>query len=564
MRLILALLFNLAVLLWRLLGLPARLIRARRRPQFIRFVLRGDPPYRQALRRRWFERRDPAQVRTVEELGRQIEVIARDRRVRGALFVVDRLEVSPAKADSIAALFRQLQASRKEVIGYALRAGNADYELLCATDRILFAPPGRLDLIGFAAEATALGAWLQRLGVTAQFVRRGTYKTAPELFTESRVTEVQHQTIEQLLDQRFSRLLETVSKGRRIGLDEARRKIDAGPYSARRALAEGLCDALCSEADLASFLRGPKEPAKGRPADLDHTIGSFAAYTRASFGWPSLKELRPRPRVAVVPVSGIIAEGEGGKAPFGPEFAGSESITSALRAAAHDSSSRGILLYVDSPGGSALASEIILDEVRRAAKKKPVVAYFDRVAASGGYMAALGAQEIWGAPNAITGSIGVFGGKFELSGLLKRLGIERAVVTRGENSALFSPSRPFTEHERRSLEIEIEDAYQDFLALVAAARGRTKDEIHARGEGRVYSGAQAQEVGLIDRTGSFDQACRRALELADVPAEQFQVHLFRAGKRRIPGLGVFRQLLAERLFALWVDRVEPWSGWGAP
>jgi protease-4 len=555
MRLIFALLFNLAALVLFVLSLPFRWIRARHRPLYVRFVLRRDPPYRQAMRRRWFERHDPAQVRTVEDLSRQIELIAKDRRVRGAVFVLDQLEVSSAKSDAIAALFRQLQASGKHVVAYALRAGNAEYELMCAADRIVFAPPGRLDLIGFAAEATALAPWLHRLGISAQLIRRGRYKTAPEMFTEPWVSEVQSQTIEQLLDQRYLRLVEAVRNGRRISSEEARRKIDAGPYSARRALSQGLCDALCSEHDLASLLSGSgQEGEEGK--NSEGGIGSFAAYSRGLVVLPPLKRLKRHPRVALVPVSGIIAEGEGGRPPLGPEVAGSEGVASAIRSAVHDSSSRSILLFVNSPGGSALASELILDEVRRAAKKKPVVAYFDRVAASGGYMAALGAQEIWGAPEAIAGSIGVFGGKFEFSELFARLGIDRRVITRGENSALFSPSRPFTEPERRSLEVEIEDSYQDFLGMVASARGRSKEEIHERAEGRVYSGSQAREAGLIDRTGGFDEACRRSLELAKIPAERFEVRLFRGGKRRVPGFGFLRQLSSERLFALWIDGVE--------
>jgi protease-4 len=231
-------------------------------------------------------------------------------------------------------------------------------------------------------------------------------------------------------------------------------------------------------------------------------------------------------------------------------------VVAAVRSARRDRRTAAIVLYVNSPGGSALASELILDEVRRAAKKKPVIAYFDRVAASGGYMAALGASEIWAAPGAIAGSIGVFGGKFELSGLLDRLGLRRMVITRGDNAGMFSLSRPFTPHERATIELEIEEAYQDFLEQVARARGKTKEEIHARGEGRVYSGDEALKAGLIDRTGGFEEACRRALELARSPSERFEVLIHPTARRRLAMLGWLREAQAARIFALWLPGLE--------
>ncbi|HXN42051.1 MAG TPA: S49 family peptidase, partial [Myxococcaceae bacterium] len=263
MRILVALLLNLLLLIKALLALPFRLLRRRQGP-YVRFALRGDPPYRELARRRWriFAKRDPAEVRSLDELRRQLLALSKDARVRGAVFFVEHLQMTQAKADAIAALFAELRAAGKEVIGYALHAGNAEYEVLCAADRIILAPPGRLDLTGFAAEATAIKTALDRAGIGAQFVRRGEYKTAPELFTDAQISEIHRQTVEHLLDLRFQDLLLRISRGRRIGLEEAKRKVDRGPYSAKRAQAEGLCDALCSAPDLASFL----SPAAGKGA----------------------------------------------------------------------------------------------------------------------------------------------------------------------------------------------------------------------------------------------------------------------------------------------------------
>ncbi len=561
MRILVALLLNLLLLVKALLALPFRLLRRRQAP-FVRFALRGDPPYREWAHRRWriFSKRDPAEVRSLDELRRQLSALSKDARVQGAVFFVEHLQITQAKADAIAALFAELRAAGKEAIGYALHAGNSEYEVLCAADRIILAPPGRLDLTGFAAGATAIKTALDRAGIGARFVRRGEYKTAPELFTDAQISEIHRQTVEHLLDLRFQDLLLRISRGRRIGLEEAKRKVDRGPYTAKRARAEGLCDGLCSALDLASFL-SPSADKQAAEESSEDELPDWDDY-QSSLPWPGIawRRLKRRPRLSLVPLQGLIAEGEGGRAPVGPEIAGSEGVVAAVRSARRDRRTKAILLYVNSPGGSALASELILDEVRRAAKKKPVVAYFDKVAASGGYMAALGANEIWAAPGAIAGSIGVFGGKFELSGLFERLGITRMVLTRGDHAGMSSLSRPFTPKERAAIELEIEETYQDFLEQVAGARGKTKEEIHARAEGRVYSGDEALNAGLIDRTGSFEDACRRALELAKSPAGRFEVVIHRAPRRRIPLLGLMREAQMTGVFALWLPGLESVAG----
>ncbi len=561
MRILFALIQNLLLVVLASLGLPFRWLKSRRCPSHVRFVLRGDPPYRALAQWRWwpFAKRDSAEVRSLFALREQLAILAKDPRVRGAVFHVDRLQLTPAKTDAIAELFQAFRAKGKEVIGYARHAGNSEYEVLCAADRILLSPAGRLELAGYAAAATALSAGLERLGISAQLVRRGDYKTTPEIFTHAEISPIHRQTVEHLLDLRFQSLLARISRGRRLTAEQARRKVDQGPYSAKRALAEGLCDGLSREEDLAAFLGMGNKRRRGPSAE--EPVPHFASYRRALVFAPvNFRPLARPPRLAVVPVQGLIAEGEGGRLPVGPEIAGSEGVVGALRAARRDHRTTALLLYVNSPGGSALASELILDEVRRTAKAKPVVAYFDRVAASGGYMAALGATEIWGAPEALAGSIGVFGGKFEMSRLLDRLGVRRELITRGDNAALSSPSRPFTEIERRTMELEIEEAYQDFLERVSVARGKSKEEIHARAEGRVYSGSEALQAGLIDRIGEFEQACRRALELAKAPGDRFEVAVHPPARRRIPLMRLMREAQRTGVFALWLPGLEPLEG----
>jgi protease-4 len=436
-------------------------------------------------------------------------------------------------------------------------ADNLGFQVLCAADEILLAPAGRLELVGYAAEATALGEGLSRVGIKPHFVRRGTYKTAPELFTHPHVSDVQRQTLEAFLDERYADLVDDVARGRRKTAEEVRTLIDNGPYSAQRAVAAGLVDALCSEAELPRRLGLVKEGEEEAEEADKETVESLESW-RATRPWPPVKwrPVRRRTRLGVVALSGMIVPGKGGSNPLGPKLAGSDALVKAIRAAGRDKRAKAVVLYINSPGGSALASELILEAVQRVARKKPVLAYVDRVCASGGYMAALGAKEIWAAPHAIVGSIGVYAGKFDVSGLLETLGISRTLIQRGRNAGIHSPSRAFTEHERASLEAEVEETYQAFLEHVARARGRTKEEIHARGEGRVFSGTRGHAAGLVDRLAGFEDACRHALELAKAPTERFELHTYGAGERRF---NLLKLLLGGSRAALYTVCPVAWS-----
>jgi protease-4 len=544
-RLLLIPLVNLLLLLRALLGLPFRLLGARGRPSYIRFRLAGDPPYRARARRPRLNllggsgRPEPATVTSLEGFREALALLAKDPKVKGILVELEGLEVPPAKREALVKLLEDFRAAGKRVVTWAVSVDNLGYQVMCAADEVLLAPAGRLELVGYAAEATALGEGLGRLGIQAHFIRRGPYKTAPELFTHPHVSDIQRQTLEAFLDERYDELVATVAKGRKRTPEEVRAWIDSGPYSAKRAAAAGLVDGLCSEADLPARL-GKKKDGEEGDEEAEEGLDPMPMYL-ARLPWPPMKwrPLRPRPRLAVVPLSGMIVPGKGGAGGPGPEMAGSEVAVKALRAAGRDRRSKAVLLYVASPGGSALASELILEAVQRVAKKKPVIAFVDRVAASGGYMAALGAKEIWATPHAVVGSIGVFAGKFDASGLLEKLGIHRTMIVRGANAGIFSPTRGFNEHERASMEAEVEETYQTFLEFVAKARGRTKEEIHALAEGRVYSGTRALGVGLVDRTGGFEEACRHAMGLAKVPAEQrFDLHIMGGADRRFSLLKV--------------------------
>ncbi len=556
MRFLIIPLINLLVLLRVLLGLPFRLLGARNRPAYVRFRLAGDPPYRERSRRARLplglggqSRPEPATVTSLEGFRKALELLARDAKVKGILLVLEDLEVPPAKREVLVKLLGDFRAAGKRVVAWAVSVDNLGYQVMCAADEVLLSPAGRLDMVGFAAEATAIGEGLGRLGIKAHFFRRGAYKTAPELFTHAHVSDIQRQTLESFLDERYVDLVDSVARGRRRTPEEVRAWIDSGPYSAKRAAAGGLIDGMCDEADLPARLGGKKEDGDEDEEGVEPMPGYLARLP-----WPPVRwrPLRPRPRLGVVPVSGMIVPGKGAAG----RAAGSDTVVKALRAAGRNRSVKAVVLYVASPGGSAVASELILEAVQRVAKKKPVIAFVDQVAASGGYMAVLGAKEIWATPHAVLGSIGVFAGKFDTSELMEKLGVHRTLVTRGQTAGIFSSSRGFTEHERTLMEGEMEETYQAFLEHVAKARGRTKEEIHALGEGRVYSGTRALGVGLVDKMGGFEEACRHAMALAKVPAERFDLQTYGGGDR---GFSLLKLLLGNASAGVYALCPTAWS-----
>ncbi len=522
---------NLLLLLRTLLGAPFRMLAARHRPAYVRLRLTGDPPYRERRKPRFSlgeTRPEPANVTSLERFGEWLRLLAKDARVKGILLEVEELAMPPAKREAVVALLTEFRAAGKRVVSWAVLVDNDAYPVLAAADEVLLAPMGRVDLVGYAAEATALGEGLSRVGIQAHFIRRGDYKTAPELFTHPVVSDIQRRTVETFLDERYADLVERVAKTRKKTPEEVRGLIDNGPYSAQRAKTAGLVDALVSEAELPAHLGLVKA---GEEDEEETELEPMSTYlSTVPFPPVRWRRLKRPPRLAVVSVSGAIVPGKGSG---GGRMATSGAVVKALRAAGRDKRSKAVLLYINSPGGAAIASEQMLEAVHRVARKKPVLAYMDRVCASAGYMVAVGAKEVWSAPHAVVGSIGVFAGKFDASGLLEKLGIHRTLILRGENAGLTSPSRGFTPHERAAMEADVEEIYQGFLEHVAKGRGRTKEEIHALAEGRIYSGVRAKDLGLVDRVGGFEEACLRALELAKVAPGRFEIATYGPKQPRV-------------------------------
>jgi protease-4 len=446
----------------------------------------------------FLERRPPS-VRTLVE---SLERAARDSRIKSVVLRVSVLsDASFGKVQELRDAIRRFRQSGKPAYAHLEFAGNKEFYLASACNKIYAVPTALLEVTGLAAEVTFYKGTFDKVGVEAQFVGVGKYKNAPNQYTETGFTEPHREQTEALLDSLYAQYVAALAENRKMSEEEIRALIDAGPYDGRSALAAGLVDELVYADELDERLKGAEKVSPGR-------------YVKASRGLG----FDGRPKIALIYAVGTIVPGDGGQGPFGSLFAGSDTVARALREARRDSSIRAILLRIDSPGGSGTASDVIWREVELAKKAKPVVVSMGDVAASGGYYIAMGGDEIVAQPGTVTGSIGVFGGKFSLRGLYDKIGISQETVIRGKNAALFSDYRPWNAEERAKVQSLMTAFYDDFVAKAAEGRHKTREQVHAVAQGRVWTGAEALEKGLVDKLGGLDVALASAKARAKIPA----------------------------------------------
>ncbi len=396
-------------------------------------------------------------------------------------------------------------ASGKPTVAWAegLGEGSGDmtaYVLATAFDEIWLQPGGSVGLLGVAVETTFLRGALDRLGIEPQLDQRHEFKNAADRLMRTELTEAHRTALDRLAESLYSDAVEMIAAGRRIDAARVRELADTGPRTAAEAREAGLVDSLGYRDEVHAAVRrrvGPDAELlfadrwrpRSRPATLLH---------------------RRAGHVALVAVHGEIVSGRSRRGPMGRQ-AGSDSVGAALRAAAADDRVRAVVVHVDSPGGSAVASETIWREVCRLRDTgKPVVVSMGRVAASGGYYVACPADVVVALPATLTGSIGVFGGKVVVRELLDRLGLTTGTVSHGERALMYSARRGFSDAERERLGVSLDTIYDDFVTKVAQGRHRPVDEIERVARGRVWTGRDALAVGLVDELGGLRDAVRIA------------------------------------------------------
>jgi protease-4 len=442
----------------------------------------------------------PTSVRGLVEA---VDRAAKDPGIKGLMLRVGSLDAGWARVAELRDALVRFQRSGKPSWAHLEFAGNKEYYLATGCARIAAAPTAMLDVSGLAAEVTFFKGTLDKLGVQAQFEGVGKYKNAPNQFTESRFTAPHREQMEALVESLFDSYARGIAEGRGITPERVRLLVDDGPFDAAGAKAAGLVDEVLYRDQVEGRIGGVNRVSPGRYLKLARGVGFDS-----------------RPKLALVYAVGTIVPGESQSGPLAGGLAGADTIIHGLREAAGDGGIRAIVLRVDSPGGSGTASDAVWREVALARRSKPVVVSMGDYAASGGYYISMNADAIVAQPGTITGSIGVFSGKFSLRGLYAKLGISEDVVQRGRFARLFSSSVPWDDEERARVRSLNRTFYATFVAKAAEGRHRSPDEIEAVAQGRVWTGVEARSAGLVDMLGGLDAAVGLAKEKARVPRAQ--------------------------------------------
>jgi protease-4 len=451
---------------------------------------------------------------------------ADDPRVAG---LIARVELPAAAAGPVQELREAVAAftAVKPSLAWAeTYPGTLSYYLASAFGEVWMQPAGTVGLIGFATNALFLRDALDKAGIEAQFVARGEYKSAINLFTQDRYTDAHREADTRLLDSLRAQVWLAIADSRNIDQDALDGLADHAPLLRDIAVESGLIDRVGFR-DEAYARIAERVGAKGispESGDADGDDGPprlyLSRYARATGpggpARPSIPGRGPKSTIAVVTVAGSIVSGRGGsRLPFGSSNAGADTIAAGLREAAHDDSVSAIVLRVDSPGGSVSASETIWREVKKARERgKPVVASMGAVAASGGYYVSMGADAIVANPGTITGSIGVLTGKLVARDLKDRLGVGSDAVRTNANADAWSVNAPFTPEQHAQVEAEADLVYDDFVQRVAQGRHLSIEAVEAVARGRIWTGADALDHGLVDELGGLRAAVRRAKVLA--------------------------------------------------
>lgn len=555
LRLLFVFIRNLLVLLVATLSGVLRFLRRGPRPEWVVYELghglnRGVPSEPPS----WVLR-GPGKPKTLVELERELTFLSGVEWVKGVVFRLESFAASAPVRAELRALLSRFRESGKSVVFHADHLDTRDWWLATAGERIFLSPRGRLELTGLSANASAAGGLLARLGLRVEVVRAGRFKSAGELAGATKVSDENRQQLEELLGDLYDGLVQDAAQGRSLDAARVKQAIDDGPYTAARAKEAGLVDALCYPDEVGATLTGQPVPEGRSP------LKPFRAVLSRTGAPLVLRPLVDRRKVvAVLDVAGVIAEGPNKQLPGLGATAGSRTVVGALRGLEREDRVAAVVLRIDSRGGSALASDLIWHAVKKLDGKKPVVAFLDSVAASGGYYIAAGARHIVASPMCITGSIGVFSLRPDASGLFERAGVDRVAVTRGARAGLLDITRPLDDDSRAALQRDVDATWADFAQVVADGRGLTIERARELADGRVVLAPRALSLGLVDALGTLEDAVAVAARQASL--QRYRVkdvtpHEGRLGqalrwiRREEDVRAVVRSLTSSHLLAYW-------------
>lgn len=440
---------------------------------------------------------------TVRDYLRVLRAAAADPRIEAAVVELQRFGGGWATATELRDALSGFRETGKPLLAFMEYGGNLDYYLASASDHVVMVPGGMLLVNGLLADVPFYKGTLDKVGIKADLEHIGDYKSASELYTRDSMSDAQREATNLILDGIYDTYVSSVARARALGPEAVTAALDEGFLTAERAKGLRLIDEVLYKDELID--------------SLTERLGSKPEQIKVAPYLGSLPEGRGRERIGLVYITGTIVPGESTTDPLGGSLVGSDTVAEALQKVREDTSIRAVILRVDSPGGSGLASDVIWREVELTRQEKPVVVSMSDVAASGGYYVAMGASAIVAQPNTLTGSIGVISGKFCLRGFYDWVALRREQIKRGVNADILTDYQEFTPAQRALVRTQMEAFYKGFVHKAAAGRKRTEQEIDAVAQGRVWTGAQAKERNLVDELGGLDKALELARREAGVP-----------------------------------------------
>ena len=457
----------------------------------------------------------------------RLDKAATDTRVKGVVLSIESPAIGRGRAEELRAAIGRIRKAGKPVAAHLIGADPVHYVVASACDTVAMPPAATLEITGVRTEVTFFKAMLDKLEVNAEILQVGEFKGAGEPLTRTSMSPQLRAQYEQFVGDLYEQFVERIAADRKLTTEQVRSLIDTGVFTPEAAVKAKLIDAVAYEDEVISGLAGrlkldePKISRDYAEQKMDNDfsgVGGLVKLVELLSGQKQAAAAGKDKQIAIIYLTGEIKEGKGKDELLAGGSAGSDSVIKAIRDAAKDDKVAAIVLRIDSPGGSALASDLIWREAERTTK--PVVASLSDVAASGGYYVAVAADKIVAAPGTLTGSIGVVGGKIAIGKALEKYGVHTDVVAKGRNAGWLSMQTPFTDQEREAFLATMKDVYRLFTSKVAAGRKLDMETIGKLAEGRVFTGRMAKDLGLVDRLGTLDDAIDEAKKLAGIDADE--------------------------------------------
>ena len=477
---------------------------------------------------------------TLRELVAALRKGARDDAVAGVVAHLGGQRLSLAQVQDLREAVADFRTSGKPAVAWTESfgeggSGTVAYYLATAFDEIWVQPSGDIGITGVSVQAVFIRGALDKAGVIPQLGKRREYKTAADTFTEKEMTAPAREMASRLAESAYEQIVEGIAVRRRLDTARVRELVNSAPLHAQAGLDAGLVDMLGYRSNVYDELQKQLDYDSRLLAERYIRRGPRTVQdVRKTLPWPH------KPLVAVVRVSGGITVGRNSSSPLGGPGSGSDTVGAALRAVAENDKVKAVVLRVDSPGGSYVASDAIRNEVLRLRSTgRPVIASMGSVAASGGYFVAMPADVIVAQPGTITGSIGVLTGKGVVRDALARIGISQEAVSEGTNARMYSAQEEFTDEQWARLEETLDRIYKDFVAKAAQDRGLPEEQLEALARGRVWTGADAHARKLVDELGGFQHALTLACNRAGLDRDEI-------GLASVPHRNLLEQLRAPR------------------